>query len=179
MTTGSSYQGELRDYLAAFHSESGLPKKALTLVLPQQNLVVQYEPKEGIPDVSKLRQSGKELAIASGTGAVVAGGAAMLIGRTLLGGTLARVGVAGAFGAIGLDPLLPAILIGGAIGGVGYSVYQFGKNRAENKQAQEFGEELLGYLKKFRPANPPPTDMVIVMSPNRRITIIYDPDLKS
>jgi hypothetical protein len=175
----SNYQSELKEYLAGFHSEYGLPKKAVTLTLLEKKLIVQYETKEGIPEIAKLRQMGKELTVASGTGAVVAGGAFMLIGRTLLGGALARVGVAGAFGAIGLAPLLPAVLIGGTIAGAGYTVYQIGKNRTQNKQAQDFGEELLAHLKEFQPNSPAPNDMTIVTSPNRRITIIYDPELES
>ena len=47
------------------------------------------------------------------------GGMAMLIGRTLLGGIAARVGLAGAFGAIGLGILGPATLIGGTVAGWG------------------------------------------------------------
>ena len=107
-----------------------------------------------MPNIGKMRQAGKELAIASGTGAMVAGGMAMLIGRTLLGGALARVGVAGAFGAIGLGILGPG-RTGWRNGGPawGYIIYRVGKNKAQNDQAQAFGQELLAHLKNFRPAS--------------------------
>ena len=116
---------------------------------------------------------------ATGTGAAVAGGAALIIGRTFLGGALGRLGIAGAFGAIGLTAFAPAVLVGGTIAGVGYTVYQLGKNREQNKQAQEFGAELLAYLRRFQPTSPVPNDMTIITSPDRRITIIYDPELEN
>jgi hypothetical protein len=102
-----TYQSELKTWIDQFRSDNGLPKKAVTLAISEQKLVAQYEPKGGIPNIDKLLQLGKEMAIASGAGAVVAGGVAMLIGRTLLGGVAARVGIAGAFGAIGLGMLGP------------------------------------------------------------------------
>lgn len=173
----NDYQSELRNCLNCFRSESGYPKKAVTLTLTDQKLIVQYEPKGELPSIDKLRQSGKEIAIASGTGAVVMGGVAMLIGRTLLGGVAARVGVAGAFGAIGLGVLGPAVLIGGTIGGLGYTVYKIGRNREQNLQAQAFGQELLNHLGMFQPQSLQPTDLTIVTSSDRHITIIYDPEL--
>lgn len=177
MTMARTYQSELKSWLAAFHSDAGLPKKAVTLTIPEQKWIVQCEIKGELPNINKMRQAGKELAIASGTGAVVAGGMAMLIGRTLLGGALARVGVAGAFGAVGLGLLGPAILVGGTAAGVGYTIYKVGKNKAQNDQAQAFGQELLTHLQNFRPTSPAPTDMTIVTSSDRRITVIYDPEL--
>ena len=102
----------------------------------------------------------------------------MLIGRTLLGGALARVGVAGAFGAIGLGVLGPALLVGGTVAGVGYAIYKVGKNRAQNDQAQAFGQELLSHLKSFRPASLPPSEMAIITSLDGRVTVIYDPELE-
>ena len=149
MTSGGSYQRELRDYLADFHSEHGLPKKAVTLKIPEQKLIAQYETKEGLPNVEAMRRAAKEVGIATGTGAAVAGGVALIIGRTFLGGALGRLGIAGAFGAIGLTAFAPAVLVGGTIAGVGYTVYQLGKNREQNKQAQEFGAKLLAYLRRF------------------------------
>ena len=178
MTLARTYQSELKNWLAAFTADAGLPKKAVTLTIPEQKLIVQYETKGDLPNINKMRQVGKELAIASGTGAVVASGMAMLIGRTLLGGALARVGVAGAFGAVGLGLLGPAILVGGTAAGVGYTIYKIGKNKAQNDQAQAFGQELLRHLQNFRPASLPPSEMTIVTSPDRRITVIYDPELE-
>jgi hypothetical protein len=177
MESSITYQTELRDHLMEFRSESGYPKKAVTLTLRGHKLIAQYEPKGELPSIDRLRQTGKEMAVASGTGALVMGGVAMLIGRTLLGSVAARVGIAGAFGAIGLPVLGPAVLIGGTIGGLGYAVYKIGRNREQNLQAQAFGQELLNHLGMFQPENPPPTDLVIVTSPDRHITIIYDPDL--
>ena len=117
--------------------------------------------------------------MASGAGAVVAGGVAMLIGRTLLGGALARIGVAGAFGAVGLGLLGPAILVGGTVAGVGYTLYKVGKNKAQNDQAQAFGQELMAHLQNFRPGSLPPSDMAIVTSEDRRITVIYATELSA
>ena len=174
-----AFQNELQDWLGKFHSDSGLPKKSITLTLVAQKLVVQYEPKAQMPNIEKMRKAGAGLALSSGTGAVVGGGVAMLVGRTLLGGALARIGVAGAFGGIGLGVLGPAILVGGTVGGVAYTVYQLGKNKAQNRQAQEFGEELIAHLTNFRPVAPLPQDVTIAISPNRHITVIYDPDLGS
>ena len=179
MTLARTYQSELRSHLAGFHSDAGYPKKAVTLTIADQKLIVQYETKGEMPNVSKLRQAGKELAFASGTGAVVAGGVAMLIGRTLLGGALARIGISGAFGAIGLGVLGPAILVGGTVAGVGYAVYKVGKNKAQNDQSQAFGQDLIAHLRNFRPTSLPHSDMAIVTSPDHRITVIYDPDLGS
>ena len=175
----STYQSELKDWLAQFHSENGLPEKAVTFTIPEQSLIIQYEPTGGTPNVARMRQTGQEMVMASGAGAVVAGGMAMLIGRTLLGNVAGRVGIAGAFGAIGLAPLLPAVLIGGTVGGVLYTAYKIGKNRAENQRAEAFGAELLDHLSTFRPNNPKPEDLTIVMSEDRRITVICDPELEA
>lgn len=177
MTQPHTYQQELKNWLDDFRSDAGLPKKAVTLSIVAQKLIVQYEPKDSLPNVEKMRQSGKQLAVVTGTGAVIAGGAAMLVGRTLLGGALARIGIAGAFGAVGLGLLGPAILVGGTAAGVGYAVYQVGRNKAQNEQARSFGEDLLAHLQEFRPANPPPPDMAIATSSDRRITVVYDPEL--
>ena len=179
MTIPVTYQTELRDWMSNFHSDSGYPKKAVTLTLAEQKLIVQYEPKGEMPSIDRLRQTGKEIAIASGTGAVVMGGMAMLIGRTLLGGIAARVGLAGAFGAIGLGILGPATLIGGTVAGVGYTVYKIGRSREQNAQAEAFGQELLEHLREFRPESPLPMDLTIVASADRYITIIYDPELET
>ena len=178
MTIMRSYQGELRNWLEQFQNNVGYPKKAVTLTLAEQRLIVQYETKGEMPSVAKMRQLGKEIGIVSGTGAVVMGGMAMLIGRTLLGGIAARVGVAGAFGAIGLPILGPAALVGGAIGCVGYTIYKIGRNREQNAQAEAFGQELMEHLRNFKPASPLPTDLIIVTSSDRHITIIYDPALE-
>ncbi len=175
----STYQSELKDWLARFHSENGLPEKAVTFTIPEQSLIIQYEPTGGIPNVARMRQTGKEMGMASGAGAMVAGGMAMLIGRTLLGNVAGRVGIAGAFGAIGLAPLLPAVLVGGAVGGVLYTTYKIGKNRAENQRAEAFGAELFDHLSTFSPNNPKPEDLTIVMSEDRRITVICDPELEA
>ena len=179
MVPARTYQNELKDWLAGFNSVIGMPKKAVTLTLPEQKLIVQYETEGELPNIRELCQAGKELAIASGTGAVVAGGMAMLIGRTLLGGALARVGVAGAFGAVGLGLLAPALLVGGTAAGIGYTLYKVGENKAQNDQAQAFGQELLAYLKNFRSTSSPPSELVVVASSDRRITVIYDPELKT
>ena len=149
MTT--TFQSELQDWLNAFRSHEGLPKKSVTLTLVEQNLIVQYEPKAQMPAIARMRKAGTELAMASGVGAVVGGGVAMLVGRTLLGGMLARAGVAGAFGAVGLSMLGTAVTVGGTVAGVGYTVYQLGKNKAQNDQARAFGDALLAHLKAFRP----------------------------
>ena len=175
----STYQSELKDWLTRFHSENGLPEKAVTFTIPERSLIVQYEPTGGTPNVARMRQTGQEMVMASGAGAVVAGGMAMLIGRTLLGNVAGRVGIAGAFGAIGLAPLLPAVLIGGTVGGVLYTAYKIGKNRSENERAEAYGAELLDHLSTFRPNNPKPEDLTIVMSEDRRITVICDPELEA
>ena len=175
----STYQSELKDWLTRFHSENGLPEKAVTFTIPEQSLIVQYEPTGGTPNVARMRQTGQEMVMASGAGAVVAGGMAMLIGRTLLGNVAGRVGIAGAFGAIGLAPLLPAVLIGGTVGGVLYTAYKIGKNRSENERAEAYGAELLDHLSTFRPNNPKPEDLTIVMSEDWRITVICDPELEA
>ena len=74
MTLTRTYQNELKSWLASFHSDAGLPKKAVTLTIPEQKLIIQYEIRGEMPNIGKMRQAGKELAIASGTGAMVAGG---------------------------------------------------------------------------------------------------------
>ena len=172
-----TYQSELKDWLDQFNSGIGFPKKAVTLTILEKKLIAQYEPESGLPEIAKLRQTGKEMAIASGTGAVIAGGVAMLIGRTLLGGLAGRVGIAGAFGAIGLAPLVPALLVGATVGGIMYTVYKLGRDVTDNEQAQTFGQELSEHLLNFFPTSLPPMDMAIVASIDRRITIIYDPEL--
>lgn len=127
MTLQRTYQSELKDWVAQFRSNSGYPKKAVTIVLREKKLIAQYETKEGIPNINKMRKTAAEVAIVGGVGAAVVGGAAMIIGRTLLGGVLGRIGIAGAFGAIGLGVLGPAVLVGGTAASVGYALYQVGR----------------------------------------------------
>ena len=64
MTLARTYQSELRSHLARFHSDAGYPKKTVTLTIADQKLIVQYETKGEMPNVSKMRQAGKELVIA-------------------------------------------------------------------------------------------------------------------
>ncbi len=177
MTLGRTFQSELQDYLNQFQSEHGYPNKPVTLAIQEQQLIAQYETKEGIPNIERLRKTVKELAITGGTGAAVAAGAALIIGRTFLGGVLGRVGIAGAFGAIGIGALGPAMLVGGTVASAGYLVYKWGKSRAEDQRAQAWGEDLLAHLDAFRSTNPPPSSLVIVQSLDRRITVIYDPEM--
>ena len=59
MTLTRTYQNELKSWLAGFHSDAGLPKKAVTPTLPQQKLIVQYETKGETPNISKCARPGK------------------------------------------------------------------------------------------------------------------------
>ncbi len=174
----SNWVREMKGWLDQFHPDNGYPKKAVSLVIPKEKLIVQYEPEGGMPNIGEMRRRVAEMAFVSGTGMVIAGGVAMIIGRTLLGGVAGRIGVAGAFGAVGLAPLLPVVMIGGAVAGVGYTAYKLGKNRSENQRSQAFGQELSEHLRLFYPSVPAPIIMTIVASEDRKITIIYDPDLE-
>ena len=172
-----TFQSELQDCLDRFQSDHGYPNKPVTLAIREQQLIAQYETKGGIPNIERLRKTVKELAITGGAGAAVAASAALILGRTFLGGALGRVGIAGAFGAIGMGALGPAVLIGGTVASAGYLAYKWGKSREGDQRAQAWGEDLLAHLKAFRPTSPPPNSLAIIQSSNRRITVIYDPEM--
>ena len=76
MASQSDCQGELEDWQARFHSSHSYPRTAVTITLPGQKLVAQYESK-GKPLVYGMRQTDRESPFPSG--------ADILIGRSLRG----------------------------------------------------------------------------------------------
>ena len=179
MSQEGMYESDLRNWLTQFRSEHGYPKQPVSVIDREKGLVAQYETQAGTPGAQSMSRLAAETGLAAATGATAAAGMVMVIGKTLLGGAAARVGVAGAFGAIGVSPLGPAVLVGGTVAAAGYALYKLGKRREENERCQAFGRELLAHMKTFTSPCKPPSHVAIVASPDRRITVLYDPDISA
>ena len=112
--------------------------------VPREGLTIKYQhPSTRPADPADMASEAARVIGAVGIG--TAGGAAIgaIIGKVVLGGTLARIGVASAGAAIGIPILAPVALAGGAISTAAYAAYKIGKDKREQENAEEL-------LKRFR-----------------------------
>ena len=147
------FYAELKDHLMQYPYLDQLSSVKLPITItgiPREGLTVKYQP-DGQIDPFEM---GKEAAKLIGTvGAGAAGGAAVgaIIGKAVLGGTLARVGVASAGAAIGIPILAPIALVGGAIGSAAYAGYKIANSRRDKEAAEGFTDTLMSHMRQFSP----------------------------
>ena len=136
---------ELKSYLESFPQREDLPDVPVTMTgIPREGLTVKYQhPSAGPVDPADLAGEAAKVIGAAGIG--TAGGAVIgaVIGKVVLGGTLARIGVASAGAAIGIPILAPVALVGGAISTAAYAAYKIGKCKREQGNAEELLERLM------------------------------------
>ena len=93
----------------------------------------------------------------------------MFIGRSLRGGALGR------FYFLRHIESNPAGL---SLVSVASAIFApLARNQREEERARAFAEELIDHWETFEPASPLPGEVVEVTSADRRITVVYDPEL--
>lgn len=160
-----TFQRELEDWQARFYSYESYPRKSFTITLLSHRLVIQYE-RKGVPSVYAMRQTARERTYFDEE--LISPD--IFIGRSLRGMALARF-------YIGRVIEMKLHLAWVAVAAVS-SVFGFltGNSRREIR-ARTFAESLLTHWEAFEPVSPPPEDITAVTSPDRRITVVYDPEL--
>ena len=98
-----------------------------------------------------------------------------IIGKSLLGGTLARIGIASAGAAIGLPLLAPVALVGGTVATVGYAAYKIGKGKREQERAEELADSLMKHMNNFNPSMPWPNIEVYVSVSQKGLAALWQP----
>ena len=169
MNSTDTFQGELEDWQARFYSFVGYPRKSVTITLPSHRLVVQYE-RKGVPSVYGMRQTARERIYET-----VSGTPDIFVGRSLRGRALSRFYLGRSIEIqfpLGWAVIKIASLVFGALTG----------DSRKERRARTFAEGLLEHWQAFEPVSPPPEGtegVTVVTSSDRRITIVYDPELDS
>jgi hypothetical protein len=171
---------ELKAYLESFPQREDLPDVPVTMTgIPREGLTVKYQhPSAGPVDPADLAGEAAKVIGAAGIG--TAGGAVIgaVIGKVVLGGTLARIGVASAGAAIGIPILAPVALVGGAISTAAYAAYKIGKGKREQGNAEELLERLMEHMQGFNPSVKWPEIEVYVSVPETGLAAIWQPALE-
>ena len=175
--TANKFVSELIAHLEAFAQADPLPKIPVTVTgIPQEGLTVKYQhPSKGPADPSDI--AGEAARVIGAASAGIAGGAVVgaIIGKTLLGGTLARVGIASAGAAIGLPLLAPVALVGGTVATVAYAAYKIGKGKREQERAEDLADSLMKHMSDFNPVTAWPSIGIYVPVPERGLTALWQP----
>ena len=155
-------------------SEPEKHKGSVTITgIPLPGLTVKYQhPPEGsIDPVGMARETAKIIGAASGG---TAGGAAVgaVIGKVVLGGALAKVGVASAGVGIGVPVLAPVALLGGATAAAAYAAYKVGKGKSDHERM----EQLTEYMEWFRPTGGWPRIPIFVPPTASGLSALWQPE---
>ena len=171
---------ELKACLESFPQREDLPDVPVTMTgIPREGLTVKYQhPSAGPVDPADLAGEAAKVIGAAGIG--TAGGAVIgaVIGKVVLGGTLARIGVASAGAAIGIPILAPVALVGGAISTAAYAAYKIGKGKREQGNAGELLERLMEHMQGLNPSVKWPEIEVYVSVPETGLAAIWQPALE-
>ena len=165
MVAADTFQRELEDWQARFYSYEGNPRKSFTITLLTHRLVIQYE-RKGVPSVYAMRQTARERTYFEEESI----GLDIFVGRSLRGTSLARFYMGRM---IEMKLHLAWVAIAAASFVLGFLT---GNSRREMR-SRTFAKGLLAHWQAFEPASLPPEDIIAVTSPDRRITVVYDPEL--
>ena len=150
----NKFYHELKAHLESFGQQKTFPKYPVTVTgIPRGGLTVKYQhPSDGPPDPAEMAGEAAKVIGAAGIG--TAGGAAIgaVIGKAVLGGTLARIGVASAGTAIGIPILAPVALVGGVISTAAYAAYKLGKAKRDREIAEDLLKRLMEHMQGFCPS---------------------------
>ena len=147
--------------------------------VPRGGLTIKYQhPSTRSADPADMASEAARVIGAVGIG--TAGGAAVgaIIGKAVLGGTLARIGVASAGAAIGIPILVPVALAGGAISTAAYAAYKIGKGKREQENAEELLKQLMEHMQGFSPSVKWPEIDIYVSVHDAGLAAIWQPGLE-
>ena len=173
----NDFYRELKAHLESFRQQETLPKVPVTITgIPRGGLTTKYQhPSAGSPDPTEMAGEAAKFIGAAGIG--TAGGVALgaVIGKAVLGGTLARIGVASAGTAIGIPIFAPAALLGGVIATVAYTAFRIGKGRREHENAKDLSKRLIEHMQGFSPSVEWPEIEIFVSLPDAGLAAIWQP----
>ena len=174
------FYNELRVYLEQFRHSGDLPNAPVTITgIPRDGLTVQYQhPSKGPVDPVEMAGEAAKVIGVAGVGTV--GGAAVgaVIGKIVLGGTLARVGVASAGAAIGIPILAPVALAGGAITTAAYAAYKIGRGNRDHERAKDLTDSLIEHMQRFSPPDGWPEIEMHVSVPDSGLVALWQPTIE-
>ena len=175
----SEFYNELKSHLEQFELPNEPPKLPVTITgIPIEGLTVKYQhPSKGPADPSDIAAEAAKVIGAASAG--VAGGAVIgaIIGKAILGGTLARIGVASAGAAIGLPLLAPVALVGGLMSTVAYAAYKIGKGKRDQAHAENLADTLMKHMGKFNPSVQFPSIEVYVSVSESGLAVLWQPQI--
>ena len=146
--------------------------------VPREGLTVKYQhPSAGPADPADMASEAAKVIGAAGIG--TAGGAAVgaIIGKVVLGGTLARIGVASAGAAIGIPILTPVALVGGVAATAAYATYKVGRGKRDHERAEDLLKRLMEHMQGFSPSGEWPEIEMYVSAPGSGLTATWQPEL--
>ena len=175
----NGFYHELRAHLDSFRHQEPLPEVPVTVSgIPRQGLTIKYQHLSAGPaDPADMASEAAKVIGAAGIGTV--GGAAIgaIIGKVMLGGTLARIGVASAGTAIGIPILAPVALVGGAITTAAYAAYKIGRGKHDHERAESLLARLVEHMRGFGPSGEWPEIEMYVSAPGAGLTAMWQPEL--
>ena len=106
-----------------------------------------------------------------------AGGAAVgtIIGKAMLGGTLARIGVASAGAAVGIPILVPVALVGGAVATAAHAAYKIGRGKRDRENAEGLLNRLIEHMQRFSPSVEWPVIEMFASVPGAGLAATWQP----
>ena len=96
-----------------------------------------------------------------------------IIGKVVLGGTLARIGVASAGAAIGIPVLAPVALVGGAVATAAYAAYKIGRGKRDHERAESLLARLVEHMRGFSPSGEWPVIEMYVSAQGIGLTAMW------
>ena len=163
MISMDTFQSELEDWQARFYSNESYPSKAVTVTLPSQKRVAHFE-FSGAPSVYAMRQTARERTYGREPKMPD-----IFVGRSLRGRALSQFYLVRSIegNPMGLSLVSVVSLFFGPLV----------RNHREERRARTFAEGLMAHWQAFEPTSQPPDEVTEVTSPDRRITVVYDPEL--
>ena len=173
----SEFYNELKTHLEQFELGDNPPKLPVTITgIPKEGLTIKYQhPSKGPADPSDIASEAAKVIGAASAG--VASGAVVgaIIGKAMLGSTLARIGIASAGTAIGLPLLAPIALAGGLMSTVAYAAYKIGTGKREQERATALTDRLMKHMSSFNPSVEWPSIEVYVSVPETGLAALWQP----
>ena len=98
------------------------------------------------------------------------------IGKVVLGGTLARIGVASAGAAIGIPVLAAVALVGGAVATAAYAAYKIGRGKRDHERAESLLARLVEHMRGLSPSGEWSEIEMYVSAPGSGLTAMWQPE---
>lgn len=171
------FYNELRVHLEQFEYSGVYPRMPLTITgIPREGLTLKYQhPSEGPVDPTDMAREAAKVIGLAGVGTATGAAVGAIIGKAVLGGALARIGVASAGAAVGIPVLAPVALVGGAITTAAYAAYKIGKGKHDHERAKELSERLMAHMMLFSPSDGWPDIEMYVSVPDPGLAALWQP----